>query len=261
MSPARKRDIFISSVQFEAELKSGAVSVLDLAPIAARLGVQGVEYREVYWKDKAAELPAARDQLANLGLKVTYATFTTLYNRDPARQQQLMQDLEDARALGSPLMRVFRGEHPGEGPESMPTIAAAQATIDRAGSYGMKLALENYRAAPGNRLLDVQETLQRHNSPHMGANLDTSNYTLNDQDIVEAIHSLAPWIMYCHLKDARQTPAGLKETYMGNGFLPIPEIIAALDATGRDFPLCFEFRGEGDTEGSILKSLEYLARL
>src|SRR5512133_1645179 len=113
--PATTRDILICGVQFDAELKSGSMSPLELAPIAKKLGAQGIEYREVYWKDKERELPAVRQQLDSLGLRRTYATFTTLFNRDPDKQAQLMRDLDDAHALGAPMMRVFRGERPGDG--------------------------------------------------------------------------------------------------------------------------------------------------
>jgi hypothetical protein len=43
--------------------------------------------------------------------------------------------------------------------------------------------------------------------------------------------------------------------------LPLKEIIGALDATGKRFPFCFEFPGEGDPERGIRRSLEFLARL
>lgn len=259
--PAMKRDILICGVQFDAELKSGSMSVLELAPIAAKLGAQGVEYREVYWKDKAKELPAVKAQLDKLGLKRTYATFTTLFNREAAKQQQLMQDLEDANALGAPLMRVFRGDPPGEGAEETHILDATRTVIDRAATLGMRLALENHVGAWGNHMNEVKGTIQRLDSPTMGVNIDTSNYVINHQNPVDAIRLLAPWIIYTHLKDARDTAEGLKTTYLGNGIIPIAEIIAALDATGRDFPLTFEFGGDGDGEGAISKSLAYLKAL
>src|SRR5512146_3120671 len=137
------------------------MSPLELAPIARKLGAQGVEYREVYWKDKEKELPAVREQLATLGLKGTYATFTTLFNRDPAKQKQLMTDLEDAHALGAPMMRVFRGERPGDGQEDAHMLEAALATAARAASYGMRLALENFVGPGGTQMTEIKETIER----------------------------------------------------------------------------------------------------
>ncbi len=256
-----KRDILICGVQFDTELKSGSMSPLELAPIARKLGAQGVEYREVYWKDKAKELPAVREQLDSLGLKRTYATFTTLFNGSPEKQQQLMQDLDDAHALGAPMMRVFRGGRPSDSPEDTHMLEAARSVLARAASYGMRLALENFVGPGGTHMNDIKETIERLASPAIGANIDTSNYVVNKQNPVDAVRLLAPYIIYTHLKDARETADGLKPTYLGNGIIPIADIIAALDATGRDFPLCFEFGGEGDPERAISKSIEYLERI
>lgn len=261
MTPRPRRDILICGYQFADPLKSGAMSILELAPIAAKLGVQGVEYRPIYWKDKARELPVVRDQMHKLGLKAAYATFTTLFNSDPAKQVKLMQDLEDAHALGAPFMRVFRGVRPWGAPEEPAMLDAARSAIDRAGQYGMRLALENFGGAPGDRLSDILETLAMLDSPVMGTNVDTSNYARWGDDVVEAIHTLAPQIIYCHFKDAKRTETEVVSTYIGDGVLPIPEIVAALDEVGRHFPICFEFPVRGDPIVAITKSLAYLATL
>ncbi len=261
MSPAARHEIFISGVQFDHELRSGAMSVLELAPIALRWGAEGVEYREVYWRDKATELPALRDQLARLEIKATFATFTTLYNSDPERQKQLMRDLEDAHALGAPLMRVFRGERPGTSPEGSAMRDAARAVVDRARDLGLRLALENFSGLPGSRPEEIQEVLEILDSPVMGVNVDFANYVGNGVDPIAATQRLAPWIVYAHLKDQRATPQGKVNSFLGSGTLPLREILAALEATGRDFPFCFEFQGEADPEGGIAKSMAYLADL
>jgi sugar phosphate isomerase/epimerase len=195
-----------------------------------------------------------------MGLKCTYATFTTLYNKSTEQQEQLLQDIEDAHALGAPFMRVFRGDPP-EGPEGEAVQAAAQAVLDRVATLGMRLALENHSGNFGCRLEDVRSTLQRFNTPLMGTNIDTANYPMNGQDPVQAIKELCPWVIYAHLKDVKETPNGQKATYLGNGSLPFGEIMAALDAAGTDFPLCFEFGGEGDPEKAITESLRFLSRL
>ncbi len=236
------------------------MSILDVAPVARRHGLQGVEYRDVYWRDKARELPAVRDQLAELGLAGVYATFTPLFSRDPAKQAQLRQDLADAHALGARLLRVFRGERPSaEGDGALRD--AAHALADQAASFGIQLALENHIGQLGNKLADVLETLGWFAPSVVGTNVDIANYVCNGQDPVEAIKAVGPRIVYCHLKDAKETPEGLKQTFLGNGSLPFRDIMAALAATGRTFPFTFEFDGEGDPEGAIAKSIACLAEV
>ncbi len=68
--------------------------MLDLAPLAASMGVQRVEYRDVYWKEKDRELPAVKAQLAQLKLKATYTTVTPMYAAEAAKHRQLLQDID-----------------------------------------------------------------------------------------------------------------------------------------------------------------------
>lgn len=252
---AKSRQILICAVQFDDALRSGAKSMLDLAPIAARHGAQGVEYRDIYWKDKARELPALRTQLDQTGLTATYATFTPLYHKDPAQQAVLLQTVEDAHALGASLLRVFRGDPPAEGPDGDAVRQSARRAIARAGELGLRLALENHVGEFGWRISDVKDTLLALNSPVMGANVDLANFAVNGVDAMAGIQALAPWIIYAHLKDARSTPEGMKQTYLGDGELPLAELVAALEGVGRQVPLCFEFRGGADPEGVIASSM------
>lgn len=251
------RGFLISAVQFDTELNSGSLSVLDLAPIAVKHGARGVEYRDVYWKNKGRELPAAREQVIRLKLMATYTTVTPLFSADPGAQAQLLRDIEDARALGSPLLRVNLGERPALGSPKGPGAAAREA-VSCAARAGVALALENNARPPGERLADIKATLEEFNSPSLGTNIDFANYATTGQDPIEAIRALAPWIIYVHAKDARKDAHGWTSTSLGGGSLPLKEIMAALDKTGRSFLFCFEFPGEGDPEAAIMKSKAFM---
>ena len=254
----RVREFLISAVQFEEALKAGSMSVLDLAPIAAKHGAQGVEYRDVYWRDKSTELPAVHAQATRMHLTVTYTTVTPLYDEDPGKQRRLLQDIEDAKALGSPLLRVNLGVPPGMGPEGASVRNAAERALEHAAGLGVILALENNARPPGEMLPDIQATLEGVKSPALGTNIDFVNYVTTGQDPLEAIRTLAPWIVYVHAKDARKTERGWTSTYLGGGTLPLNEILKALDATRRSYLFCFEFPGEGHPDAGIAKSKAYL---
>jgi sugar phosphate isomerase/epimerase len=256
---AAMRPFLISAVHFDAELKSGKMSVLDLAPLAVKYGAQGVEYRDIYWKDKAKELSAVRDQTARLKLIVTYTTVTTLYSNDTQKQARLLADIEDAQALSAPLLRVNLGVRPAAGPEAAGQREAVRKAIEFASRLGVKLALENNSAAPGEQLSDIKATLEELNSPVLGTNMDFANYATTGQNPLNAIQALAPWIIYVHAKDAEKTDRGWRTTYLGGGTLPLREILAALDKTGRSFLFCLEYPGAGDPEGGLVKSRAYLA--
>jgi sugar phosphate isomerase/epimerase len=255
------RQIFISAVQFDQPLRSGKASVLDLAPVAAAVGAQGVEYRDVYWQDKNAELPAVKRQLVQLKLQAAYTTVTPLYHPDASAQQQLLRDIEDARDLGAILLRVNLGQRPGPGPADAKTHYAGRMAVERAAALRVHLTLENNSKRPDHLLSDVKETLDTFSCRFFGANVDFANYVTTGQDPIAAVRGLARWINYVHAKDARKTPEGWQSTYLGNGTLPLKDILGALDETGKRVPLCFEFPGEDDPEGSIRKSLAFLAGL
>lgn len=255
--------ILMCVVQFDAALKAGTLAVTDLAAIAADLGLDGVEYREVAWRDKARELPAVRAQSEQRGLRLTYATFTPLFSADPAVRAQLLTDIDDAAALGSPLLRVFLGVRdmpasPDKGPDAW---AGARAAIERAAGHGLRLALENHINVLGPRLADVKGALETLASPVMGANIDTSNYIQNGEPLLPAIAALTPWIIYSHLKDVRSTGSGYEVVPLGQGSLDFAAILAAYAAVGTDFPLCFEFPGGADPAAAIAASRDHLRGL
>jgi sugar phosphate isomerase/epimerase len=256
----RKRPVLACGVQFEQQLKAG-MSVTEIPEIARRAGVDGVEFREVYWKDKAAELPVVRDKMRSLGLLTTYATFTTLVNAEPAAREQLLGDIGDAHALGSPLLRVFRGPWP-EGPDRDEMWQGARRAIARAEANGQRLALENFARVPGNHRHEVEAALAELDTPTVCTNIDTANYVNNGEDLIANIEALHRYIGYAHLKDVRKVPGAENRVVpLGEGELPFDRIFALFDATGRDFPVTLEHGGGDDPERAIATSLEHLRKL
>lgn len=254
------RAFLMSGVQYDSEIKQGKVRITELAPVAKELGLAGVEYREVYWRDKESELPAVREQLATLNLRGTYATFSTLFNRALPGRERLIGDLIDADELGSSLLRIFPGEWPS-GAEEAEMWDGAGVAIARAEELGITVAVENFARAPGNHLREIERVMSHFTGPLVGTNVDVANYAVNDEDPIAAIRSLGPRIRYVHLKDVKLTPEGKAATVVGTGILPYRDILAALDASGQDFPLCFEFGGEGHPETSLREARDFLSSL
>ncbi len=250
--------IFISTVQYEQQFSAGRATVLDVAPAAARFGVQGVEYRDVYWKEKALELPAVKRQLAEHKLRATYTTVMPLYDPDPMHQKQLLQDLEDAHDLGALLLRVNLGQRPEHEHTHAAMHYAARKAVERAAALRVALSIENSSQPPGHAMAEVQGALEAFSCRWVGTNIDFANYIGTGQDTLAAIRALSRWINYVHAKDAVRSDAGLRATFLGDGSLPLREIFAALRATGKAIPLCLEFPGGEDPERAISESLAFL---
>lgn len=252
------RRVLLSTVQYEAELRSGAVSFVEVLRAAKRLGLDGVEFRDVYWKDQERDVAAVRAAAGELGLVATYATFVTLFDAT-ANREQLRQAVDTAAALGSPLLRIFPGETPAAGDRT--AWDAATAAISYAAERGVTIALENFMKAPGCTLAEITNVLDRIPSSALGTNLDIGNYALNGQDVPAAISRLGAKIVSSHLKDSADTPNGPASTYLGDGDLPLAAIMAEFDRKPQSILHCFEFGGGGDPEGRIKKSLERLQAL
>jgi sugar phosphate isomerase/epimerase len=259
VAPQIQRILYLSAVQFDVELKAGTRSILDLAPLAASLGLQGVEYREGHWRDKARELMEIKGQLLRHKLRAVYAVTSPLYSEDPSAQARLPQDIEDAREMGAFMIRAMLGVRPVDAPANAPIRFAARLAVERAGGRRIVLSLENNSKAPGEKMESLRPALEEFDCRYVGTTLDFANYATTGQNPLDAIPLLSRWINYVHVKDARQTPEGWVSTYPGNGSLPMGEILAALDGIGRRLPFCLECPGEGDPEGTIRKSLAFLA--
>ena len=255
--------ILMSAVQYDAALKAGSLAVTDLAAIAADLGVDGVEFREVYWRDKARELPAAREQIEQHGLRLTYCTFTPLFSADPAVRAQLLTDIDDAAALGSPLLRVFLGvsDMPASPTTGRRPGPARGRRSMRAGEHGLRLALENHINVLGPRLAQIKGALETLASPVMGTNIDTSNYIQNGEPLLEAIAALTT---LDHLLASEGRPHGRRRDRGRaarpghSGFRRDPGRVCR---GGDDFPLCFEFGGGTDPAATISTSRDYIRGL
>jgi sugar phosphate isomerase/epimerase len=253
------RPILISTVQYDDELRAGRVGQVDVLWAAKRLGVDGAELRLDYWRDKTSEIPVVRRAVDELGLVATYATYLTLFGSDAEGPAALRQAIDDAVALGSPLLRVFPGLAPSD--EDRQSWNAARDAVRYAASHGIVVALENFGQAPGCRVADIKRVLDRIESPALGTNVDVGNYASNGEDPALAVRSLGRRVVSTHLRDHAATLAGVDATYLGGGTLPLRLVLAEFARLPQKVIHIFEFAGGGDPEGRVAKSLAYLRML
>ncbi|MBA3870681.1 MAG: sugar phosphate isomerase/epimerase [Anaerolineae bacterium] len=246
------RPILISVIQYINELESGALRVPDLVSRLPDLNVDGIELRRESWPDYANELAGVRDQLQAMKQMVTWATGSTLFSEDAAAQKMLLHDLDTAKALGSPLLRVFPGATPADLSDAK--WANAREAVDYATSLGIDISLENWFKLPGGRLSELAYITKHIESPTLKVNIDVGNFAVHGDDVLEAIDQLGPRVNYAHLKDALDGST----TYLGGGTSPIDAIVSALEALPQPIIYCFEFQGGGEAESRIAKSLAYL---
>lgn len=242
-------------MQYEEELQAGLLATRDVIGKAAQLGADGIEIRPEFWRNKANELPEARDLIAGHGLIVTNATRNTLFSAEPDGVARLREDIDDTRTLGAGLLRVFSGPIPAAGDEA--GWAAGRAMVEYAAEQGIVLALENYAWTPGGRLAEIAQIVEMIDAPALGVNIDIGNYTRHGDDVPMAIRTLGARAVSAHLKDQDGAPDFVSHP-LGGGMLPLGAIMAGLEALPQRLIYCFEFRGGGDPDGRIASSLAYV---
>jgi sugar phosphate isomerase/epimerase len=255
MTPNANRPVIISILQYQDEIAAGTLTVFDLIHKVVSSGVDGIELRREPWKHYQAEAAQVREQLEAQGKFATYATFSTLFSPDDDARKLLLHDIDTAKALGSPLLRIF----PGAAPDDLadPAWSLAKDAVEYAASLGIMLALENFGKAPGATMREIATILDAIPHEALQTNIDVGNYATNGEDVVAAIHAVGGRAIYAHLKDKLGDKSDAT-THLGGGDMPMHEIMTALEALPQRIIYCFEFAGGGEPDARIQKSLAYL---
>lgn len=110
----------------------------------------------------------------------------------------------------------------------------------------------------------------------LGHALDTGNYVFSDEDVKDAYMALKSRIVHVHCKDRGQEKEtidtnwlsvptknrkGLKPVPVGNGYMPIKEIVENVIADGYEGYFAIEHFGAPDQSGYMLQSARYLKSL
>jgi len=260
---------------------SKEMNVMGFLEWAAATRVPSVELLNIFWQDIQTELPQVVRFCQDNGLTVAAYDATNNFvqgdeDRREAEIRRVLWDIEVARALGAPVVRVFSGDaHQG--------IAFGQAKgwivegLRRAAQYAerrqVRLALENHGLFAG-RSEQVEEILDAVGSPALTANIDTANFLLVDDDPLAAARRLARRTGHVHFKDFREIGADdqgtaytalsgkrFKGTIAGEGQVPFGEIIRELRRAGYQGALSVEFEGREEPKEGTAASFLALQKL
>jgi sugar phosphate isomerase/epimerase len=268
----------ISMWSLVSAYNAGRMDVTSFIRFAASSGAEGVELLDYFWRDAVNEAPAARDLAHELHLAVSaYAIANDFVQPDTAVRgrelDRVREGVDMAVLLETPLLRVFSGSAK-DGVSAADGDAWITEGLRAAAAYasqrGVTLVLENHGLFAG-QSNQVRRLIERVDSPHLRANVDTGNFLLVNQDPVAAVRDLAPVTAYVHLKDLRQVNpdedlaeayAGLDGrryigTVLGSGSVALQAVLAALRDTGYDGWLSIEYEGTGNPEHEAALSLQW----
>ncbi len=211
------------------------------------------------WRQKLSDCgeSKARDLLLRCGLKVSHLFWAGGFTGSDGRSYR--ESIEDAAeairiaaALDCPTLSILSGPRAGHTYNHARRLMHGALTelAPQAAAAGLTLAVEPMH--PGcaaewtflNSLEDTLELLDAVDQPHVKLLLDTYHLGL-DGGLVERIARAAPRIALVQLGDARQPPDGEQNRCrLGEGIVPLAEIIAALKAAGYDGYYDVELLGE-----------------
>ncbi|MGI8924814.1 MAG: sugar phosphate isomerase/epimerase family protein [Fimbriimonadales bacterium] len=201
--------------------QAGQMEAPDFVRTAKTLGVDGVELLDFFYRDKAdwgPETQSIRRALDEMGLPVGVFSVSNDFaqanesDRD-AQIDLIIRGVDQAKAYGADVVRVFAGGSvPGASEDD--TFGWFLHGLCEASYYaadkGIKLALENHGQYAG-RSGQVEDLIHKvriaTGSDTLGANPDTGNFVLVNEDSVDGVRGVAKYAHMCHFKDFELAPS------------------------------------------------------
>ena len=271
----------LSMYSYVRAYQSGQIDIPGFIQESKRLGVQGVELLDFFWRDPTRDLPEVRAALQDTGLPVgVYSVANNFVQAGEAARAEEVKKITDgvdyAVQFGAKAVRVFSGNLAPEYTYEqclLWIIAGLKEAAAYAYDQGVTLALENHGQLAG-RSEQVELILNSVASPALKANPDTGNFLLVHQASHLAVAALAHRAAMVHFKDFRVVPdnyagfayvgtEGLKfaGTAIGEGEVDLVDCVSSLHQAGFDGWLNIEYEGEEDPFSAVSRSVGYTRQL
>ena len=255
--------------------KEGRIDIPGFVREAKKIGAEGVELLDFFYKDADAERDAIQEALDETNLPVPIFSVAnnfaklTQEERD-AQLKRIQFGVDEARRWGSKTVRVFAGDV-AEGitfDQARNWIIEGLAEASKyAHERKVKLALENHgtlagRAEQVRGLIDAVRS--RSGNDALGANPDLGNFVLVNQLSHEAVSDLAPLANMVHFKDFNLGEGpfvaldGTKYigAAVGEGVVNLEQCLLELRVGKFDGWLSVEYEGAEDSFTAVPRCLE-----
>ena len=224
----------------------------DILSTAKDLGYDAIEVRGI---GRELHAPAAKPfqpeyientkaKLQNLGLTIACFTSSVRLNEDyriESHMQAGREYIELAAKMGVPYVRVMPDSGPEVGHVVFHSVAERLVAIaDYAAQYGVTILVENNGAfAKSSEMLKLMETVGRSNVKVLwDVNHPVRNFGETPQ---ETWNTLKEYIRYLLIKDSVDGADGTEYRMIGDGDLPLKEIVDLLKAADFDGYLSLEW--------------------
>lgn len=266
----------VSMWSYVRAVQSGDMNLIGFVQEAKSIGAFGVELLDFFYKDPVSERDSVKDELVAAGLPCPLFSvannFAKVSERDRAAQvDKIKFGVDEAAFFGAKTVRVFAGDL-SEGLTYGQVFSWVVDGLSEASDYArdrdVRLALENHGqlAGRGSQVCDIVQAV-RDKSGHdaLGANPDTGNFLLVDQDSEEAVREVAQFAYMCHFKDFGADGSGVfrslqgncfKGTVIGEGKVDLEGCVRILTDSGFDGWFSLEYEGHGDPRKEVRISMD-----
>jgi len=260
--------------------KAGKVDIAGFIHESKRIGAEGVELLDFFYKDREADRALALKALDETGLPCGVFSVGNNFAKPTLEERKnelakIRFGIEEALKYRAGTVRVFAGDVS----ESI-TFEDARGWIVEglseaallAAEAGVKLALENHGklAGRGDQVREIiLEVRARSGNDALGANPDTGNFLLVNQPSHEAIRQVADLAYMVHFKDFAKAPEGYEGfsygaldgskycgTAIGEGEVDLSQCLRALKQAGFDGWLNTEYEADEDPFTGVPRSIE-----
>ena len=214
---------------------------------ASALGYDAVEIRGIEGEMDLTKIDAFQpkaikksvDHLENMGVRICcLGSSSSFHHTDREERRKHVEAAEAvirlADELSCPFVRVFGDKipDPAQKKETIRLVVEALKELgDYAADYRVKVVMETHGdfCATG----DVQDVMERVSHKHVGVLWDTHHpYRLLGENPRSTANRLGEWIWHTHFKDSVRTDGGYRYVLMGEGDVPVPDILGHLSRMG-----------------------------
>ena len=257
----------------------------DVVKFFGTLGVDGVELMHFYWHDyPPAQL---RQFTASQGLPIVVYCFEADLVLPTAERGRSIDEacklLERTAELGASramvLAAVFKPDIPISEQRAW-LIDGLRVCAEKAASLGVTLLVENSDDVPARPFTghgkDCRNLCAAVDSPAFRLIYDSASALCSNEDPLESLSAMAPYVVHAHLKNIRPFAEGenierqnlvandgrpFAGTVLDGGVVNLPQILAALGKIGYQGYFNIEYQGEDDPRVALRHNVDYLRRV
>jgi sugar phosphate isomerase/epimerase len=221
---------------------------------AVEYGYQGVELRSVEGKTDLTKatpftgdrLSATKRQLADRGIAIPCLDTSCRFDQKASLASNIdegKRHIDLAAALNAPYIRVFGDRIPDEQSRQQiiaQVIEGLLALAQHAEGTSVQVLLESHTDfARSQNLIDVFQAVH---SAHAGVLWDVHHpYRFFAEPLAETYAKLKGLIRHVHLKDSIVTDGGVRYCLIGQGNVPVAEVLQLLSSGGYNGWIAFEW--------------------